>query len=206
MCFEVRIPRFSSWLCDSLDVSLVNVNIRVPVFPVVKIGIIYHCFRHKRYFMPPGVVSTQADMGAGWSFCKTLRCVWMSGQNTVEYFNVFLKLLFIHLRTVAGLSCSGVGASGVFVAGVCDLVPWPGSNPAPCIGSTESLPLDHQGKTLLGTLDENDWTFYWTPSLHSFLVRILPVPATVMPPLCQQSSSFFFILQYSCSLSYPVLG
>ena len=47
----------------------------------------------------------------------------MSGQNTVEYFNVFLKLLFIHIRPVAGLSCSGVGASGVFVAGVCDLVP-----------------------------------------------------------------------------------
>ena len=33
----MRIPRFSSWLCDRI--------IRVPVFPAVKIGIIYHCFR-----------------------------------------------------------------------------------------------------------------------------------------------------------------
>ena len=55
--------------------------------------------------------------------------------------------LFIWLPLVL-VTAYGIFGSGMqtLSCGMWDLVPWPGIEPrAPCIGSVESSPLDHQG-------------------------------------------------------------
>lgn len=52
------MSRFSSWLCNSLDVCE-QVTYQSLSFPTCKIGIIYNRSRDKTFFMHPGIVSTQ---------------------------------------------------------------------------------------------------------------------------------------------------
>ena len=82
-------------------------------------------------------------------------------RDTEFCFLFFFKYLFLFISlTVLGLSCS-----------MGDLLPWPGIEPrAPCIGSMEPQPLDHQGspKTLSFKGDHLWGHSYWTLAPYCF--------------------------------------
>ena len=82
-------------------------------------------------------------------------------QNTETLFFVcyFLKWINLFILAAPGLNwgtrdlhCSmfSCGMRTLSVACTWDLVPWPGIEPwAPCLGSAESYPLDHQGSPVV---------------------------------------------------------
>ena len=82
-------------------------------------------------------------------FCNYIAVL---GRNLLCFLNTYLAALSLR-RSTQGLQSLLLGvrslvASCKLVVAACGIqLPDRGSNPGPCIGSVESLPLDHQGRS-----------------------------------------------------------